>query len=368
MQANEGGEMIRPLTSASNLLRRQLCPGSANLEAKAPPQIDSDDATEGTMLHAMIAKEDFNVTHLTSDQAYCLRFCRDTVKELEEEHLNTESLTTLIEQELYWERPDNVFGHADLITHDDDLAIVVDYKFGRLPVETAEANMQLRAYACMAASNFGFSNVLAVIIQPRAEGADRITMSIYGAEDFKQARKEIKAILEASKDPKAKRNPTVEGCRYCRAKANCPELSKQTDEIAIVSPKAITVSNAADFYRKAKIVEKHVDAIKSAIFLMVQIAESENRKIPGLTIEPGNKVRKITNAEKAYHSLQHILSPEIFASCCTVKITNLDDAFKKATGKTEKDAKSDLGSILTNAGCLELKQSEGSLVFTDESK
>jgi hypothetical protein len=47
--------MIRMTTSASNLLRRKLCPGSANAERDIPEQPESEDATEGTLLHAMMA-------------------------------------------------------------------------------------------------------------------------------------------------------------------------------------------------------------------------------------------------------------------------------------------------------------------------
>src|SRR5438552_1095838 len=53
------GKMMRPVTSASNLFRRQLCPGSARLEAGLPEE-DSEQSREGQLLHEYSAHPEYD--------------------------------------------------------------------------------------------------------------------------------------------------------------------------------------------------------------------------------------------------------------------------------------------------------------------
>ncbi len=362
--------MKRPITSASNLHRRKACPGSQRLEAQCP-EIESDDSKEGTMLHELLAQAQKSkgakeFTNVTDDQSYCLKFCLEKTKELEDLYINQdcEKLFRETETELFWMHPDNVFGHADLLAIDEDTALVIDYKFGRIPVDSAEANLQLRAYACMASFNHGPEKVIAAIIQPRVEANKRVTVVEYSMSDILAARAEIKTILEACEKPDAPLKPSIDACHYCRAKGICPALHQEANEIQLLDEKSITVRNAAEIYRKAKMVEKHVDAIKARVFLTVKSAVDMGFEVEGITLKPGTKRRVITNAQTAYHSVQHIISPEAFTAACSVKIGDLEEAFRAATGKASKAAKEELATLLN--GCLELKTSEPSLVLTNE--
>jgi len=355
--------MIRPLTSASNLHRRKLCPGSARLEAQCDPEKESGESAEGTLMHAYMAGT-ASYSPFLDEEKWCLDFCQGHIDRITDEIFPNNEFQT--EKEVTLSFDDKEFGHADFIRYGNTKAMVVDYKFGRLPVDPAEANMQLRAYAVMVADTYLCRYVYCFILQPRAEEDDRITATVYGTDDIEKARAEIREILKTCDKPDAPLNPGMEQCRYCRAKSTCPALNQQLEEITIVDQNAITSQNAADLYRRAKLVEKHIDAIKSKIFLMVQNAEAENRKIPGLTLKPGTKRRIVNDTSQAYQSLAHVLTPQAFASCCTVKISDLDAAYKSATGKTAKEAKAELEAILASVGCLEMKHSEPSLVLTKE--
>ncbi len=70
--------MSRSLTSASNIARRELCPGSAYAESQFPDQEDSEDSAEGTLLHDLDANMDKDRSGLKGEQIDVLRFAAET--------------------------------------------------------------------------------------------------------------------------------------------------------------------------------------------------------------------------------------------------------------------------------------------------
>lgn len=346
--------MIRPISSASNLHRRAACPGSERLETGLPDQ-KSDVATEGDMLHANVGK--LTKDKLASERTYCVEFCEKTEAELIRKLFGEDKPKILREVELTLNG--EVFGHADVIAVWKGKAMCLDWKFGRIAVDPAEANYQLRAYALMVADTYGCDSVVVGIVQPRLSGDERVSLASYSQGDFVKAADEIDAIRAACKAPDAPLHATIEGCRYCRAKATCPEMVKQVDEIALQSPATITSMNAADLYNRAKIVEKHVDAIKSAVFLLVQNAEAQNIHVPGISLKLGQNRRTIKDPVKAFQALSAHITPEAFAACCAVKVGELSEAHKTATGLKGKAAKESFETAL--AGLIEEKRTDPSL-------
>lgn len=64
---NNGAGRNRPVTSASNLFRRALCPGSARLEYGLPEE-DSEQSREGQLLHDYAAHLEYDRSMLRPDQ------------------------------------------------------------------------------------------------------------------------------------------------------------------------------------------------------------------------------------------------------------------------------------------------------------
>jgi hypothetical protein len=62
--------MSRALTSASNLFRRQLCPGSARMEEGLPDE-DSEMSREGTLLHDYAANSEYDTSFLARITGTC---------------------------------------------------------------------------------------------------------------------------------------------------------------------------------------------------------------------------------------------------------------------------------------------------------
>ncbi len=355
---------MRQVTSASNLHRRKSCPGSQNLEAGLP-EVASDDSNEGIMLHNALTGE--SMFPLTTDQEYCVKFCLQQEAELSKTVFLGATSINVREVSLGFNGIED-FGHADFVACNklSNSALVIDWKFGRIPVDSAEANMQLRAYAVMVSETFGVDNVFAAIVQPRVELEKRVTISSYGKADIAKAKEEILKILAACNFIPAELNPSEDACRYCKAKATCPALVKEADAIQITDKSALTANNAAMIYRKCKIVEKHLDSLKQTVFLMVKNAEAENRSIPGLRLKAGSKKRVVNDATKAFNALTTIMSPQDFSGCCTVKIGELEKVFKDKSCLKPREAKEKMDAMLTEAGALELKQGESSLEIIEE--
>lgn len=73
----------RPTFSASNLLRRKLCPGSLRLESKMAPLPDDEWSAEGRLLHLHMANRELTRDGLTEEQREALQ----TVEKLEAEFI-----------------------------------------------------------------------------------------------------------------------------------------------------------------------------------------------------------------------------------------------------------------------------------------
>lgn len=353
---------------ASSLHRRKTCPGSHWLEDALPEEPDSEASTEGTFLHAcMSSGKDAE----RDEQQWCLDFCRQQVAELKRAYIEPQEGEEFPEfTEIELAMP-GLTGHADLIAMRGPVALLVDYKFGRIEVDAASENMQLRAYAMLLQhrAKGRFSTIYAAIIQPRVEREKKVTLVAYTAADLNQARDEFTQILRgmamACGKPEAYLSPDADACRYCRARATCPALVKEAEEIMIRATSAIVPGNCAETFRKVKLVEGHLNALKSVVFLTVQNAESQNIPTPGIKLKPGAERRVVTDPNKAF--VVTGLPPEKFAACCTVKISSLDAAYKEATGMKAKDAKESLNTLLTQAGALEVKRSEPSLILEGEA-
>lgn len=232
-------EPFRALTSASNLYRRKLCPGSAIAEEALIELKSSKASVQGTILHDREATDDLSADDLKAAEQRALAKNRRLTDDFIAAKLQALGIADPGERKVYKEREfflcddkgepvyPPVPGHADEIVSfpAHRIVFVFDSKFGRYPVTRAELNYQLRCYAVMIHDDIGGDVIYAAIRQPYLPAPLDFHAVEYRAEDVAAARKELLEVIAETKKSEAKRAPSLDACMFCRARGTvrCPE-------------------------------------------------------------------------------------------------------------------------------------------------
>jgi len=369
----------RPLTSASNIHRREDCPGSAFAEFGLPNE-DSEAASEGTMLHAHMADPSLDRTHLTPEQLKTLHSATEANATIWEmvaaaatqrgDKWNGE-YTQGEEVELWLRRGIRpVFGgHTDLWRYYPaaKLLVILDYKFGRVPVDKAESNLQLRAYACMGADKWDCDHVLVAVNQPRLPFEQRLTIAEYTREALAQSKAQLLEIFDAAhnKDgsPRedAPRKASESACRYCRASLECPTYRETYSFLGEAAPMG---KEAFVQDRIMRMGDDDLDKVYTACKFAALIQDSAKEEIlrrlklggmPGWQSTPGRKNTEITDRPRAVRLLQSIGLPiEAVLECAKISLPDLAEELRRRDRLKQKDAKEKI--YLTLQPVLEVKE------------
>jgi hypothetical protein len=239
-------------------------------------------------------------------------------------------------------------------------ALVLDYKTGRGEVASAEGNMQLRALAVLVALEHPLEKVTVAIVQPLAGSA---SVCVYEADDLRKARIEALAILTAIHQPDAPRRPSAKACRYCKAKAVCPEaiamaqaapLAVSRDGNALV----ITPERMAEFLGQIPAIEAVVEAVRAKAKRML---EEDPQSVPGWMLKPGSVRESVTDPATVFGRFVAAGgTQEQFMPSVSVTKTKLKDAVKAVTGVKGKALDAQIETMLD--GCTEAKAAAPSLV------
>lgn len=358
------------LPSASGMQRLFLCPGSWNAERKCPIDEESEDAAMGTILHAHMEQ---GTMPEDPEDAEAVAWCREMEKALCEKHLgmkeNWTDVQTVREVRLF-ERDRLFSGKPDMVAVWDRKALVVDYKFGRIPVSPAECNLQLSALAVLVMDGheaYHADEVFVCILQPYASRKEPAVCR-YTRESVEQARAFFRACIEQAQDEHAPLKPSEKACRYCRAQSSCPAvklaLVQVTSGDLTAGWEEWSPEKRREAYDLAKLAKKWAASVESKVKADLR-AEVE---IPGLVLAPGKKAFTVTDAAAAFQILNGLFPDDItaqaFTACCKVGITDLDKlvhSVRKAADAGAKVAESKDWLRKTLAGCAEVKVSDGSV-------
>jgi hypothetical protein len=133
-----------------------------------------------------------------------------------------------------------MFGTADVVAHQGDTALCVDYKTGISAIDEPNDNWQAKAYALGIFQKYPAVNVVhfAFIIPQRGETP---VGSLNRTEHMKTLRDDVSAVVVAAESTRPKwddgtmtaemLNPSV-NCRFCRHEGNCPALTALCIEVA----------------------------------------------------------------------------------------------------------------------------------------
>jgi hypothetical protein len=175
-------------------------------------------------------------------------------------------------------------GTADAILVDGNHLHVVDLKTGRVAVD-AENNKQLLTYALGAMRQFKAPSTIECtmhIFQPRV-GHSKWTVSGNYLELHGRRLLEAAELALSSDAPTS---PSVDACRYCRAKTICPSMREKVQETARSDFKPDTAITP-EMLDDAALVAAWADAVQSAAKAQI----TEGKAITGWTMRAGRKTK-----------------------------------------------------------------------------
>ncbi len=304
-----GSYNTHSIYSASGAHRWMNCPPSAQLEQQFPNETSSY-AEEGTAAHdlaehklkkalKMRSKKPTSPYH--SDEMdemtdLYVEYCLELIERSKE---NCSDLQILIEQKLdFSDYVPEGFGTGDLVVVGNGTVHVVDLKYGRGVIVSAEKNPQMMLYALGALSLFDMlydiEKVSMTIVQPRVDNFS--TWEITVEELLKWAEEELK--------PKALLASTGGGefcagdhCRFCRAKNQCRARAVKNLELLkyeFQDPALLTDEEIAEIIGLADELAKWAGDIYT---YATALAINEGRAWDGFKLVEGRTRRKFTDEE-----------------------------------------------------------------------
>ena len=320
--------------SGSAMATYAACQGKYQLERTCPKSESGPAAITGNRIHKYLAGESIQ---LTDEEQHIADRCQAEYAEIIET-LNLGTPTGMTVEQRFWY--DGIWsGQIDLIVHWDDTVLIIDWKTGRTGTgNTAAENLQLRSYSVLVKKNFpNIKEIYCAIVQPMAS---KPTIAHYDLVDLVAAEYQISEIIENSRKPDAPRTPSPDACKYCRAKAICPEVGGVANSL-VVAPSAVpALSNEAigDFLEKADVVEAFIDALREEAKKRLQ----EGQEIANRKLQAGRTSRSIEAVEDLVPLLKDVLDTEEILKCCKVSVPQLEKAFASNAKLKPKEAKAAL--------------------------
>lgn len=189
-------------------------------------RMSQKDKERGTNLHEYMEYPDRKLDNLSPDEREAVQFCRDFDTKLD----NSYGPFVFEARELYVPKTDlSPGGKLDrCAVSESGTLIVVDYKFGQMPVPPVLDNPQVRAYALMAWERLKDQcsikdTILGVIVQP-AQNLEDLAEFTLG--DLSVIEAELKQANDRVADPFKQPDPSdTNKCQRCKHAARCPAVS-----------------------------------------------------------------------------------------------------------------------------------------------
>ena len=271
--------------SASRTDRFMQCPGSYRLESLMPYEPAGEAAAIGTAIHELselILRDGAIPTgtdpdHLSMAQGYA-NFVNSLV-----ENPRKKMIEVNLDEGLKSLHP-ALGGTADAILVDGNHLHVIDLKTGRVAVD-AQDNKQLLTYALGAMRQLKAPSSIECtmhIYQPRV-GHSKWTVS---GNRLNLHGERLKSAAELALTDDAPTSPSLDACRYCKAKTICPSMREKVQETARSDFKPdMTVT--PEMLDNAALVAAWADAVQSAA--KEQLANG--KAIQGWTMRAGRKTK-----------------------------------------------------------------------------
>lgn len=323
------------LTSASNAEADALCLGRF-LAQQGLPEESSEDATSGSRVHAAMAGL---AIELSSQEAHTVERAQEIERAVVEAMFEVPP-TPVREQRLWTFDAKMQRLHSGQLDAywlgDDGHALIEEIKSLFGDVEQSASNLQLRDQAALLWEQEGCSRVTVFVNQPWV--TSRPALVTYTTEDLTRAHSEMITRVERSQMPGQPRIAGEKQCQYCLARSVCPEAQATVRTLATLYTHEIAPDDLLKMLELVGPAKKVIAALEGRA---KRLLEENPDILPGWMLEDGAAPRKVTDPQAAFQKLSDVLTPEQFAGCCTVKISELENVFKKVlaekTGLKPKD-------------------------------
>lgn len=306
-----------------------------------PPLPPEPWTTSGNKIHDVLAlKADRSI--LTDDEAYTSDRCDSLAWDFLTSRGISQDHPIVRDVQRFWLtdiRGNRILsGMADVyLTHERNerqgtTAIILDYKTGRLEVEPAPTNLQLRGLVACAAANEFLAGVEVAVIQPWS--SPQIHSCFYSSADIDAATAEVTAIAQTAIDDLGRTLKAGDHCHYCPAKGKCPATQAvvtQTAAIAKHSWGVMSPEATVAMYHTCGLAVDIAEAFRADVKRRLISGEV----LPGLRLKPGVWRTKILNVERLFNRmLSHYpkLSASKFTLACDMTKTNFKELVKEESG------------------------------------
>lgn len=350
--------MAHAKLSPSSSSRWMTCPGSVHLEPDTKGNVSSIYAEKGTAMHdvseqcltknlepkSFIGKT-VNKQVITSDMADLVQVYVNYMQALDG-HKYYEEKVTLAEV------INDCWGTADGIVVHGSVMQVIDLKTGGGVRVEAENNSQLLCYALGAYLKYGMiydiDTITMTIVQPPMNSIDSWTISIKELMSFAR---ELKQAYAAIQNEPTKFVSSEKACKWCHAKAKCPELNRLANEAAMTDFKSMELSTVEQWMPKLSILKTFIEAIES----IAKETLLSGGKINGYKVVEGRKSRDWADQEQVERYLKsqgydkiytkiELLSPAQMEKALKGEAVDLDSLIKVSYGQptiaADKDKRS----------------------------
>jgi len=252
----------------------------------------------------------------------------------------------LIKEKRLWYRGNRFSGKADLIAIKDGVALIVDYKCGRIPVTPAETNGQMRWNVALMAHHYAFNEVTVALVQPRCGPPSTYT---YDQKAIKKARAQVTSTLRKMESNNPVLRVGEKQCKYCKAKAFCPALQKKQGDLMRVSDvHALTPVQLSEVLTVLPAVKAQCKAIEEHA---KELLHEDANAIPGYGLTEPTLMRSVNDIVTAFERLgkANLIDEARFMECCSVKIGHLQKAVASHTSSGPTEARRQMNTALGDA-------------------
>ena len=301
--------------SASGSKRWMSCPASIRLETNYADTGSSPFAALGTGAHALA---EYCLTHsiIDVDTQFAkifegIKVDQEMVEAVQQyvDYVNLEAEGAeefLIEQRVSLSRiRESMFGTADAIVIKDGVCNVIDLKYGAGVRVSAFENTQGLYYAAGVSMAYGkrydIHTYKITIVQPRMDNISEFSLTAGKLNQWVE--NILKPAVKATEDPDAPLNPTVDGCRWCKAKPDCHALAEFSygkavegfdtilPEPKMKQPDFITSKQLSIIYSNLPLMKMFIKTIEDKVLLDLQ----NGKTVEGYTLVEGRSTRAWKN-------------------------------------------------------------------------